>query len=165
MAVSVAGVQGREMPGLKAALKTHRSAWIENGDAVLNLIDGANGAKNSQGEPLTENDPRPAYQHAEYPLAMYHARLEDIEVGDEMKELEATEKGYRRQPYVVVKITAANPDIEKANLKRELDEKQGQIATLADQLRSTNDQMAEMKQQMAEMLSAVNANNKLKKTA
>jgi hypothetical protein len=144
MAVSVAGVAGREMPGIKAALKAHRDEWVKNGEAVLNLEDGANGVKNSQGEPLTESDPRPMYSHQEYPRMVYHAKLGERVVDDEIEYRMAVNDGYRNAPYPVVRAAVADPGVEKAVLQTQLKEKDGQIATLADQMRELQDQMKEL---------------------
>ncbi len=156
MAVSVAGVTDRPMPGLKAALKGHREEWVKNGEAVLNLNDGQNGAKNASGEPLTENDPRPAYKHQHFPKMVYHAKFGDRTVDDESELEMAIEEGYRSTPYPVVRVAHADPGIEKANLQRELKEKDGQISTLADEMR-------EMKAQMAELLALQTGAAKTKK--
>lgn len=158
MAISVAGVAGREMPGLKAALNGHRKAWVENGDAVLNLADGANGAKNAAGEPLSENDPRPAYQYQPFRKMVYHAKNGERVVDDEAELALAIDEGYRLTPFPVVRVAHADPGIEKANLQRELKEKDGQISTLADQ-------MKDMQAQMAELLAAANGTAKTKKQA
>lgn len=157
MAISVAGVAGREMPGLKAALNGHRKAWVENGDAVLNLADGANGAKNAAGEPLSENDPRPAYQYQPFRKMVYHAKHGERVVDDEAELALAIDEGYRLTPFPVVSVAHADPGIEKANLQRELADKQGQLTTLADEMR-------EMRSQMAELLAA-NGTAKTKKQA
>lgn len=147
--VSVMGVAGRKIPGIKAAQKAFVASNRENGDAILNVMDGERGVKNSDGEPLTENDPRPAYTHAQFPMMVYHAKHEPRVVEDEVELDVARDEGYRLTPYPVVKVAVADPGIEKANLIRELKEKDGQITTLAAQLADltalVNEKLGEVK--------------------
>ena len=134
MGVQVMGVSGREMPGLKAATKAFIKANQENGDALMNIIDGAAGVKGPDGQPLTENDPRPPYQHLSFPKMLYHAKLGERVVEDETELADSVAEGFRDTPFPVVKVAVADPGIEKANLQRELREKDGQITTLASQI-------------------------------
>jgi hypothetical protein len=151
MAVQVMGVAGRDMPGLKAAMKAFQTANKENSDALLNVIDGANGLKGPDGrEALTENDPRPPYRHSEFPKMVYHAKFGERIVDGEDDLVTAQSEGYRLQPYQVVKAAVSDPGVEKANLKRELAEKDGQIATLGSE-------MADLKQQVAELMALLNS--------
>ncbi len=148
MGVQVMGVAGREMPGLKKAQLEFTKNNRETGDALLNVTDGARGVKGPDGvTPLTENDPRPAYVHASFPKMLYHAKLGERVVDDTEEMDAAIAEGFQAKPFVVVKVAAADPGVEKANLQRELLEKQGQITTLATE-------MAEMRAQMAELIAA-----------
>ncbi len=148
MGVQVMGVAGREMPGLKKAQLEFTKNNRETGDALLNVTDGARGIKGPDGvTPLTENDPRPAYAHASFPMMLYHAKLGERVVDDEEEMEQSKAEGFQAKPFKVVREAVADPGVEKANLKRELLEKQGQITTLAQE-------MEEMKAQMAELIAA-----------
>lgn len=143
MGIQVSGVV-TDMPGLKKSLNEHRIESAKTADQLLNVSDGFKGAKNAAGERLGQDDPRPPYVYAEYPRMLFHAREGEIIVHDDDQLQAAEAKGYRKTPYPVVKVTAANPDVEKANLQRELKEKDGQIASLASDLDDLKKQFAEL---------------------
>jgi hypothetical protein len=157
MGVQAMGIAGRDMPGIKGAMKEFVKNNRDNADQYLNLVDGFyNGVKGPDGvSALTENDPRPEYVHASFPKMLYHANPKPLMVGKKtinpvdgaivvraVEEMEAAiEAGWQLKPFPVVKVAVADPGIEKANLKRELAEKDGQITTLAQQMKDLEDKL------------------------
>lgn len=142
--IMVMGDVNRPMGGLKESLKAFATQSSETGDALLNITDGARGVMNSSGERLGKDDPRPQYQHQEFPRMMYHAKYEPRVVSDEKGFKDAELEGYRKTPYVVTRAVVADPGVEKAELNRQLKEKDGQIANLADQIREMQEQLSQL---------------------
>ena len=71
--VSVLGVQSG-MGGLKESQAKFRKHHTEVGDALMNV----SGVGTSTGQPVDKDEPRPGYQHQEYPKMLYKPNEETI---------------------------------------------------------------------------------------
>ena len=135
--VQVAGmVLAGDAHGLTEAHSEWRKEMAEQGDSLLNI----SGIGTKTGVPVHKDSPRPAYRHQEYPRAMHHPRMVadpehgTAEAGSKEQEDELIEQGYRREPYARVQVAFEDPKFEKIQLQKQLKERDGQIATLSDQL-------------------------------
>lgn len=144
MAVEVIGVGG-EVNGHGDSIEAFRTANEQNARALLNVAEGKH-----------KNTPRPAYdsRHADnqWPKMRYHAEKGEVVIGKNLKGIEdrgmrariekenqeslaaAEKQGWRAEPYTKPQIAVLDPATEKMELKRKLDEQQGQITALNDLL-------------------------------
>jgi hypothetical protein len=137
--VTVSGMP-REMGGLKESQVAFMKHHKEVADALLNI----SGIGTIDGKPHDKDDPRPPYVHQDWPKMVYHAEHGELVVEDQHELDEALRQRYRPEPYLKPQVALADPRAEKFALQKELKEKDGQITTLADQMRRMQDQMTEM---------------------
>lgn len=113
--------------------------------ALINLANGR-----EPNDPLPPYDPN--HPDNQWPKAAHHPTTGMLEVGTSLKGVTdsrqrasitaANEKayaaalaaGHRAEPYAKPQITVLDPAREKLELKRQLDEQQGQITALLDQV-------------------------------
>lgn len=119
-----------EAGGLKASLTAHRKHQEDVANALLNI----SGIDTITGGPVDKDDPRAPYVHQPWPCAMYHpdGRYEVAATPKDMEELKT--RGFRTEPYPRAQVAIGDPAAEKKELERKLKEKDGEIATLTDNL-------------------------------
>lgn len=152
--VIVSGFQGSETKarGLAESLAKFRKHHAEVGDALLNL----SGIGTPTGKPVSEDEPRQPYRREDpvndWPKMTYHSNGEQVVAydRDELKDLKA--RGYRLEPYPVLRVGVEDPRAEKAILVKQLEQSRSEVNALNDQLTNQQRQMDEMQKQMAEIL-------------
>lgn len=156
MAVSVMGVDYDNVDGIQASLAATFKAHRDNGDVLLNLNDAAKARADGRSDGPSKAAPRPAYVRQAFPRHIYHADGRDLVVPDQEELDVAKERGFREEPYPVVRVAPADPGAEKAARIAQDLETAGKIA-------SQNDLIVKLSQQV-EALAAV-AGDKKKKSA
>ena len=138
--VQVTGIQ-RTMGGLKESMTAFRKHHAEVADALLNI----SGVGTDGGQMVDKDEARKPYEHKEWPRMAYHAdgREEVCVTPADFNALRP--KGFRMEPYPKVQVALADPKSEKAELQRQLAEKDGKIATLAERM----DRLQELLEQQA----------------
>jgi len=129
--------------GFKQSMKEHRDHWKKQGDQINNIADG-----------LDKDDPRPAYDHQQFPKMLYKPfRGEKGEkvVMNETEMAVAIEDGWTVEPYEFPAVAILDPATEKKAL---MDQVSAQSAMITQQ----NDLM----QKMAARLEALEKGDKKK---
>ena len=135
--------------GHAMSMKSFLQAHINDMATLLNLAEG----KEAEA-------PRPFYDpnhpDNQWPTMLHHPEKGELTVGtslvgvqdtpgapsrraaitkaNEKLVADALANGYRKEPYAKPQIHVADPAAEKAELKRKMDEQQGQITVLMDKL-------------------------------
>ena len=127
--VQVTGIQ-RTMGGTRESMTAFRKHHAEVADALLNI----SGIGTPDGQPVDKDEPRKAYEFQEWPKMVYHAdgRQEVCVTPTDFNSLRP--KGFRTEPYPTVQVAMLDPKAEKVEFQRQLSEKDGKIATLAEKL-------------------------------
>ncbi len=153
MSVSVIGLDYDNVDGLQASLAAHAAAHRQNGDILLNLNDAAAARAAGRNDGPKKGDPRPPHVHRPFPKHLYHADGRELVVKDSTELQAAEDRGFRKEPYPVVRVAVGDPKAEKAALELKLREADGKLAT-----------QNELLLQLSERLGAVEKANKSKKT-
>lgn len=139
--------------GLADSLADFQKAHFENTVGILNAADNIGKPSDLQ---VKVNAPRPAYDpnhpDNQWPTMVHHAALGELAVGTNLKGIEdanrrksilaanqaayrdALERGYRDEPYPKPQIAVMDPAVEKAELRRQNAELQGQINAMQDRM-------------------------------
>jgi hypothetical protein len=136
--------------GHASSMKSFLRAHVEDSATLLNLAEDKD--PDASRAPYDPNHP-----DNQWPTMMHHPEKGEMPVGTNLKGvvdipgqpsrraaiLKANQKavvdaqaaGYRAEPYPAPQVTVLDPKTEKVELKRRLDEQQGQITALLDQLK------------------------------
>lgn len=120
--VQVLGVD-RPVGLLKESLTAFRKHHEEVANALLNVTEGAD-----------KDDPRPAYQHRDWPKMIYHSDGREQLVTND-RELESfTLRGFRSASFPKVQVAIGDPAAEKKVLLDEIRERDGKLAVQNEML-------------------------------
>ena len=139
--VSVMGLQEENEHGLDESLAEFRKHHKDVGDKLLNISQvGAH-----DGEKLKLNDPRPPYQHEEYPFMLYKpGEDEGITVYSGKEKAEAIQNGWRIEPVVKPQVAVLDAATEKKILLDQNKAQQAQITLQSEMIEKQNKLMQDM---------------------
>lgn len=147
--VNVAGIVDMESGahGLHEAMAEFVDHEEKRATALLNLAGVGIPADKQAEAQKNWRHARPPYNpdlpENQWPRMLYHADGRQIVVGGDKEEKASTIKGFQRQPFPVVQIAMEDPKLEKKLLQEQLRQKDGQIATLAEQVQLLMSRMDE----------------------
>ncbi len=129
--ISVIGQEGTtKVGGLKESQAAFRRHHQHLGDALLNI----SGIDTIDGQPVDKDEPRPPYQHRDWPRMIYHADGREVVVFGPGQLREKLKEGFREEGYPKKQVLVADAVTEKREaLDREKDT-QAQIRSLLDEL-------------------------------
>ena len=126
--------------GLKEAQAVQRRHNAEVADALLNI----SGIGTATGEAAHKDDPRPAYQHQQFPKMLYKP-LPSIDgekvVMDSREMAVAVENGWREEPYPRAPHVIHDPAQEKKELQDTNQRLQSQLIQMQEQMNAIMEQM------------------------
>lgn len=130
----------KDMGGLKESIAEFRKHHDEVAQALLNI----SGIGTEKGRVVDKNEPRPEYEHQDYPRMVYHpVKGEEIALY-EKHEAQLVKAGYRREPYPKPQVAVADPATEKKLLLDQNQELRGQISILTESFQQLQAQLAEL---------------------
>lgn len=127
--ITVIGVNDG-MGGLKESLAKFRKHHVEVGDALMNV----SGVGTATGAMVDKDEPRPLYEHQDYPRMLYHADGREKTVNGIEDQREAEKIGFRTKPYLRPAVHLADPQTEKRELLDRNRELTARLAELAERL-------------------------------
>lgn len=141
--VQVLGGVNDGMGGLEESRAVFKKHSREVGDALLNL----SGIGTMTGEPAKKDDERPGYDPRgnEFPAMIYHPEKGEEIVNTRAELDQMLKMGWREEPYIKPQVALEDPKTEKLMLQKQLKEKDGEIATLADKQSAMEREMAELR--------------------
>ena len=128
--VSVIGVNDG-MGGLKESQAKFRKHHEEVGAALMNI----SGVGTATGDKVDKDEPRPGYQHEEYPFMLYKAGEELGRVVKSKAERdEAMKEGWRVEPFPKPQVEVLDPATEKKALMEQNRQLQAQLQKLIERI-------------------------------
>jgi hypothetical protein len=119
--ISVIGVQDG-MGGLKESQAKFRKHHGEVGDALLNI----SGVGTATGAAVDKDEPRPGYQHQEFPKMLYKPN-EEVIVTNKADMDAHLRAGWRDEPYLKPQVAVLDPATEKKALMETNAQQQAQL--------------------------------------
>lgn len=139
--VSVLGGVNDGMGGLEESQAVFKKHSREVGDALLNL----SGIGTVTGEPAKKDADRMPYIHQDFPAMIYHPEKGEEIVNTKAELDQMLKMGWREEPYIKPQVALEDPKTEKLMLQKQLKEKDGEIATLADKQAGLERQLEELR--------------------
>lgn len=138
--VSVIGAINEGMGGLKESQSAFRKHHHDVGDALLNI----SGIGTVTGEAVDKDEPRPTYEHRDYPKMLFHANGSEKIVRNEREHKAAEKLEFRTTPYAKAQIHVGDPQAEKKELVDRNTQLQGQVSVLTENFEKLQAQLAEL---------------------
>lgn len=138
--VSVIGAINEGTGGLKESQSAFRKHHHDVGDALLNI----SGIGTATGEAVDKDEPRPAYEHQDYPKMLFHANGSEKVVRNEKEHKAAEKLDFRTVPYPKAQVHVGDPQAEKKELLDRNRDLEGKISILTENFEKQQAQLAEL---------------------